>query len=426
MAEISISSGKLLRTVHYEFNKEFPYLQLRFFPDTEKNKEIKTPYEENIKISEIRRVNFSGDVTVSGGKQAKSIENEFNRTFGIYCQVCYIDKDGKTYYTTGDMDTMTLNTLNKNGEKAGWKANKRAGAGDCYNKDGNAESSNVKVDEKAKKDAEEKAASEAKAKAEAEAKAASEAKAKKDAEAKAAAEAKAKADAEAKAIAAAEAKAKADAEAQAKNTPKPFSWSFKDGILTIKGDCEMPNYVYDRDNSKCNYPWFPLKSNIKKVIIENGITHIGNYAFYCCENLTSVEIANSVLTIGEKAFLECRNLTSVEIANSVQIIGAWAFGWCKSLVTQIPNSVQKIDRYAFYRCVSLVTIKIPNSVQTIRGKAFSDCENLTSVEIANSVQTIENEAFLNCENLTDVKLPSIENFSEVFKNCSKLVNIEFH
>ena len=157
----------------------------------------------------------------------------------------------------------------------------------------------------------------------------------------------------------------------------------------------MPNYNFA--------PWFDDRYEIKKVVIEDGVTSIGNYAFFYCQNLASVEIPNSVTSIGKSAFYYCISLTSVEIPNSVTSIGERAFDCCKSLtLVEIPNSVTSIGDNAFNGCESLTSVEIPNSVTSIGNYAFATCSNLTSVEIPNSVTSIGNYAFYYCKGLTSI------------------------
>ena len=102
-----------------------------------------------------------------------------------------------------------------------------------------------------------------------------------------------------------------------------ITWSLSnDGILTISGT-DMPNY-----SSYSYVPWYSKRATIKNVIIENGVTNIGNYAFYNCSNLTSVTIPESVTSIGNYAFYSCSSLTAISIPNSATSIGSLAFAWC--------------------------------------------------------------------------------------------------
>jgi len=90
-------------------------------PISEKSKQYQTWYPSNKKISEIRTKTASGDITITGNKKVGNLEKEFETVYGLYAQVCIIDKDGTGYYTSGKYDAMTLTAINKYGENDGWK-----------------------------------------------------------------------------------------------------------------------------------------------------------------------------------------------------------------------------------------------------------------------------------------------------------------
>ena len=97
-----------------------------------------------------------------------------------------------------------------------------------------------------------------------------------------------------------------------------ITWTLSaDGTLTISGT-DMPN----------GQPWGAQARNIKKVVINDGVTNIGDYAFLECRNLTSISIPNSVTSIGEFAFYLCQELTSITIPESLTSIGSGAFMGC--------------------------------------------------------------------------------------------------
>ena len=161
--------------------------------------------------------------------------------------------------------------------------------------------------------------------------------------------------------------------------------------------------MIDYDYTYHKSPWYSRRSEIKKVVIEDGVTNIGKYAFYECTNLTSVEIPNSVTSIKVAAFAYCASLTSIKIPNSVTSIGDLAFDKCSALTSiTIPNSVTSIGECAFYNCKALTSIEIPNSVTSIGYEAFEYCTALTSIEIPNSVMSIGDYAFYDCKRLTSI------------------------
>ena len=121
-------------------------------------------------------------------------------------------------------------------------------------------------------------------------------------------------------------------------------------------------------------------NQVTSLVIGDGISSIGNYAFYWFEKLTSVTIPNSVTSIGVGAFEACRGLTSIEIPDSVTLLGDFSFAYCKSLTSvEIPNSVTSIGKCAFSPCSGLTSLTIGNNVTSIGKKAFYDCKKLATI-----------------------------------------------
>ena len=176
-----------------------------------------------------------------------------------------------------------------------------------------------------------------------------------------------------------------------------LEWKLTDeGVLTITGTGEM------QDWNDYSSPWYENES-VKQVIIGDGVTTIGDWAFSYCRALTSITIPNSVTTIGDNAFESCSSLTSITIPNSVTTIGDNAFESCSSLTSiTIPNSVTTIGDYAFSYCRALTSVIISNSVTTIGERTFANCYSLTSVTIPSSVTRIEDGAFSDCGNVKQI------------------------
>ena len=160
--------------------------------------------------------------------------------------------------------------------------------------------------------------------------------------------------------------------------------------------------------------------------IPNGVTSIGDGAFYYQDGLSSVTIPNSVTSIGNCAFYNCKGLSSVTIPNSVTSIGNDAFSYCSGLTSlTISNGVTSIGNYAFSYCSGLTGVTIPSSVTSIGGNAFAGCSGLTSLTITNGVRSIDYNAFGNCDKLKNVTIPSSVTSigSSAFADCSGLKSI---
>ena len=201
-----------------------------------------------------------------------------------------------------------------------------------------------------------------------------------------------------------------------------LTWTLntKDSTLTISGTGEMTNYIYSPA------PWFDYKSYIKYLTLPDGLTTIGDSAFYDCTGLTSITIPNNVTEIGSYAFHDCYGLRSITIPNSVTSIEHCAFASCSSLTSvSIPNSVTSIEYGTFSGCSSLTSVTIPNSVTSIGGSAFAYCYDLTSITIPNSVTSIEYSAFSGCSGLTSVSIPnSVTSIGGgAFAYCSSLTSV---
>ena len=176
-------------------------------------------------------------------------------------------------------------------------------------------------------------------------------------------------------------------------------WLLTDnGVLVITGKGKMNDYSRSL--------W--SKSDIKRIIIGDGVTTIEEFAFFNCSKLTSVTIPNSVTTIGSRAFYDCSALTSVNIPNSVTTIGDGAFEGCSELTSvTIPNSVTKIGDYAFYNCSELTSVTIPNSVTRIGDWAFSGCRSLKNFTFGSGLRSIGQEAFSDCINITQISSEAV-------------------
>ena len=221
-----------------------------------------------------------------------------------------------------------------------------------------------------------------------------------------------------------------------------LTWSLSDdGTLTISGTGKMKDFD-DSHGSSVNFsPWD--ETTVKKIVIESGVTSIGNNAFSCIEKyaskdngyflstaLTSVTIPNSVTSIGEYAFAGCTKLTSVSgDLSGVTSLGTYAFANCPLGTSDKPctldlSKVTSIGSCAFYQCSGLGSVTLGNSLTTLGNSAFQGTA-LTTVTIPDTVTSIEASLFWNCTSLTEVKfnsnITSIGSYA--FAGCTKLASV---
>ena len=152
-------------------------------------------------------------------------------------------------------------------------------------------------------------------------------------------------------------------------------WNITDSTLTIFGTGAMYDYAFE-DFS----PWYTHKESLKTLVLEEGMTSIGKYAFYSCNGFAGeLIIPNSVTSIGYVAFGSCNFTGSLTIPNNVTSIGDYAFTSCdfRGSLT-IGNSVTSIGRNAFSQCYFTGSLIIPNSVTYIGNEAFN-CYGLTDI-----------------------------------------------
>lgn len=145
-------------------------------------------------------------------------------------------------------------------------------------------------------------------------------------------------------------------------------WSYDNstGTLKIAGSGSMNNF------SDLDTPWRAYQGEIRSIVVESGVTSIGNYAFFKCYSLSEVSIPDSMTSIGEAAFFECSSLGGITIPNSVTTIGGSAFFNCSSLSRVGIPSGSTIDSLAFFGCSGVTHIEVPTGA-AVAATAFEGC-----------------------------------------------------
>lgn len=198
---------------------------------------------------------------------------------------------------------------------------------------------------------------------------------------------------------------------------KPMSWSFKDGVLTVSGGGKIPDYMGE-NASETLPPWYretqtnkfledgdpnPVNIEIKKVVVEEGITSIGAGAFASLSGLEEVVMPNTVTEIGISAFSDCKALETIKLPDVIVAIEEDAFAFCESLKSvEMPKYLREIDVGAFRNCTALVSVKLNENLERIGAESFMDCSSLKSIDIPDKVKTIGYEAFNGCTSLRTV------------------------
>ena len=208
------------------------------------------------------------------------------------------------------------------------------------------------------------------------------------------------------------------------------TWSLdSDGTLTISGTGAMEDYY--NYNYYVRQPWYGQKDKIKKFVVENGVTTIGNAAFSGHTKLTEVDMSNatSLEKIGQYAFESCTGVKTIDLSNAIKLkeIGDKAFksSGVESVTFPQNSQLTEIGNEVFAHCSNLKNIKIPEPVTKIGGSAFQGA-GLTSIEIPASVTDIGNFAFEGTK-LTSIKIPASVTDIKIraFGECKNLKTVTF-
>ena len=259
-----------------------------------------------------------------------------------------------------------------------------------------------------------------------------------------------------------------------------WTYTVGDTVYAIRYDGESTDLDLPLNESiDAIYLYAFYNSRLTSVIIPDGVTSIGDYAFEGCTSLTEITIPDGVTSIGDYAFEGCTSLTEITIPDGVTSIGYYAFASCTGLQTanwnatnckvrdyrysifagdtqlttvNIGDKVQTIPYWTFCDCTSLKTVTIGKSVTSIGIGAFSDCTSLetvnwnatnctsaghspyaifngciilNAVNIENDVQTIPGYAFYGCTGLTEITIPdSVTSIGgSAFSNCTGLQTV---
>lgn len=238
-----------------------------------------------------------------------------------------------------------------------------------------------------------------------------------------------------------------------------LKWTLdNNGVLTISGSGAMKDYTWDEN---VRLDWYGYKKDIRSVVLDNRITHIGNYAFDKCTNIESVRytgytgnagvaLPESVTTIGVHAFSDTGVTGTLKLPEHLTEIDSLAFYHCRKLngELKLPDTVKEIGGFAFNRCGFTGKLKLPASLENIGNDAFESCSGLTGkltfpskmneidfsifhetgiteVVIPSSIKTVRDFAFDSCMNLKKVYLPTEipKIYNRAFRGCD---NVKFY
>ena len=213
--------------------------------------------------------------------------------------------------------------------------------------------------------------------------------------------------------------------------------TFTSKTLTITGTGAMPDFDFPHGNLA---PWwnyealgmnaiseidFDIKGNLKRVIIGDGVTNVGDYALFCLPAATQVTLPESVTRIGRYGIAMCSALTGMSIPKSVTEIGDFGLAGNGLTAVTLPDGLQSLGRGAFDTCASLTNTTLPAAITAVPGKCFADCTKLLNVKYAGTVTAIGDLAFESCKSLVTAPIPETvtEIGASAFTGCTALTDV---
>ena len=229
------------------------------------------------------------------------------------------------------------------------------------------------------------------------------------------------------------------------------TWNFADNTLTISG--EGKTYSYDEfdiyEAPADERPWAAYNAEISAVVVENGITKLGNYLFAALPNLKSVTIADSVINIGSYCFADCPNLKTVDLPASAglglhlfdgdsllfpdadfQVLnGSYLYSYTgdSAQIVSVPGGIETLGAACFAGHSEIRRIALPSQLKTIGSSAFQNCTNLKQIDMASKIKEISASAFAGCTALTSIEIPkSVQSLDiNAFEKCTSLSAVRF-
>ena len=218
-------------------------------------------------------------------------------------------------------------------------------------------------------------------------------------------------------------------------------WEVSTGVLsgktlTISGTGVMPDFNFPEGNLA---PWwnyealgmltsfgnFKLEGELKKVVIKDGVTNVGDYALFFLPAATQVTLPKSVTRIGRYGIAMCSKLTGMSIPKGVTEIGDFGLAGNGLTAVTLPDGLQSLGRGAFDTCTSLTNTTLPAAITAVPGKCFANCTKLLNVKYAGTVTAIGERAFEGCKSLTKAPIPETvtELGASAFTGCTALTDV---
>ncbi len=218
-------------------------------------------------------------------------------------------------------------------------------------------------------------------------------------------------------------------------------WEVSTGVLsgktlTISGTGAMPDFDFPNGNLA---PWwnyealgmltsfgnFKLEGELKKIVIQDGVTNVSNYALFFLPAATQITLPESVTRIGRYGIALCSKLNGISLPRAVTAIGDFGLAGNSFTAVSLPDGLQTLGRGAFDACASLSGMTLPAAITAVPDKCFNDCTKLLTVDYKGEVTAIGERAFEGCKSLTKAPIPAAVTALGVsaFNGCIALTDV---
>lgn len=218
-------------------------------------------------------------------------------------------------------------------------------------------------------------------------------------------------------------------------------WEVSTGVLsgktlTISGTGAMPDFNFPEGNLA---PWwnyealgmltsfgnFKLEGELKKVVIQDGVTNVSNYALFLLPAATQITLPESVTSIGRYGIALCSKLNGISLPRAVTAIGDFGLAGNSFTAVSLPDGLQSLGRGAFDACASLSGMTLPAAITAVPDKCFNDCTKLLTVDYKGEVTAIGERAFEGCKSLTKAPIPAAVTAlgNSAFNGCIALTDV---
>ena len=226
-------------------------------------------------------------------------------------------------------------------------------------------------------------------------------------------------------------------------------WEVKDSLLdgktlTISGTGAMPDFDFPNGNLA---PWWNYKAlgmikagigglnlngikidpigDLKKIVIQDGVTNVSNYALFFLPAATQITLPESVTSIGRYGIALCSKLNGISLPKAVTAIGDFGLAGNSFTAVSLPDGLQTLGRGAFDACASLSGMTLPAAITAVPDKCFNDCTKLLTVDYKGEVTAIGERAFEGCKSLTKAPIPAAVTTlgNSAFNSCIALTDV---